>query len=138
MKFAAVTQSFEEYFQTNWTYTALIFDNQHANSELYTEYARLSIIFSDAEQRCLGPGRYRDIGLCIISLFAKPDIGNSRLLILSDIAAELMASVTLQPVLPLIAPSVNLKTPSLMKDFNEKKGWIMAQVSCPFYYDSEI
>lgn len=38
---------------------------------------------------------------------------------------------------PLEAPVVKMFEPSMYSDTKERDGWIMAQMSCPFYYDLE-
>lgn len=136
MKYAAVQQSLEKYIQTNWTATAGVqYDNVPFNSEAYEEYLRLNVIFGEGISRSLIQGYYRQPGIILLSILVRPAVGSSRKLQLATTAADLVRHKVVQPVPPLDAPAVNLKVPSLFSDNKERDGWVMAQVSCPFYYD---
>lgn len=137
MKYDVVQQSLEEFVKTNWTATAIQFDNVAFNSDIYTEYLQCTIVFGEGFARTVTKGCYRQVGLLILSAKTKPGIGSARKLELAKLAAEMVLSVVVQPVSPLVAPAVNLKTPDLFSDNKERDGWVMAQVSCPFYYDLE-
>lgn len=136
MKYDVVQQSIEKFVQTTWTATPGIqFDNVAFNSEIYTEFLRCNIVFGDGLSRSMTQGYYRQIGLLILSIFTKPAIGSARKLELATIAADMVRHRVVLPVSPLVAPAVNLKVPDLFNDNKERDGWVMAQVSCPFYYD---
>jgi len=137
VKYDAVQQSIEEFVRTNWTATAIQYDNVAFNSDIYTEYLQLTVVFGEGHSRAVTKGCYRQVGLLLLSARTKPGIGSSRKLQLARLAAEMVISTVVQPVPPLVAPSVNLKTPDLFNDNQERHGWVMAQVSCPFYYDLE-
>lgn len=138
MKYDVVQQSLEEFVQTNWSETAVQYDNVAFNSDIYTEYMRCSIVFGDGVQRAVTAGCYRVVGLLILSSFVKPAIGTVRLMQLASIASTMVVSKIVSPAPPLPGPKVNLKVPDMYPDFKEHSGWVMAQVSCPFYYDLEI
>lgn len=138
MKYAQVQQSLEEYFGSNWTETSIQNENAPFDSELYDEYVRLTLQFGDGLSRTVGIGCYRVIGLFIVSIFVRPSVGTARALALADTVSGLLVHKVVRPVAPLEAPAVNLKVPDLTKNFRERDGWVMAQVSCPFYYDLEI
>lgn len=137
MKYDVVQQSLEKFVQTNWTHTAVQYDNVAFNSDIYTEYLQMTVVFGEGSARTITQGCYRQPGILLLSAKTKPGIGSSRKLQLANLAAEMVISTVVYPVPPLIAPSVNLKTPSLYIDNQERNGWVMAQVSCPFYYDLE-
>lgn len=138
MKYDIVQQSLEEFVQANWTETSVQYDNVAFNSDLYTEYMRCSIVFGDGLQRSVTAGCYRVVGLLILSCFVKPAIGTARLMQLASIASTMVVSKIVSPAPPVLGPKVNLKVPDMYPDFTEHSGWVMAQVSCPFYYDLEI
>lgn len=138
MKYDIVQQALEAYIAANWTATDVQYDNVAFNSDLYTEYMRCSIVFGNGNQRSVTAGCYRVVGLLILSAFVKPAIGTSRLLQLASMASTMVVSKIVSPVPPAISPKVNLKVPDLYPNFTEHSGWVMAQVSCPFYYDLEI
>ena len=138
MKYDIVQQALEFYVQSNWTETSIQYDNVAFNSDLYTEYLRCSIVFGDGNKRSVTAGCYRVVGLLILSAFVKPSIGTSRLLQLASIASTMVVSKIVSPQAPEIGPKVNLKVPDMYPEFKEHSGWVMAQVSCPFYYDLEI
>ena len=138
MNYDIVQKSLEEFVLANWTETAVQYDNVAFNSDIYTEYLRCSIVFGDGAQRSVTAGCYRVVGLLILSAFVKPSIGTSRLLQLASIASTMVVSKIVSPTPPVERPKVNLKVPDMYPDFQEHSGWVMAQVSCPFYYDLEI
>lgn len=137
MKYGPVQQSLEEFVKTNWTETAVQYDNVAFRPELYAEYLQCTIVFGEGSARTITKGCYRQVGLLLLTAKTKPGTGSARKLELAQLAAEMVVSEVVRPVSPLIAPTVNLKTPSLFNDNNERDGWVMAQVSCPFYYDLE-
>lgn len=137
MKYDVVQQSLEEFVKTNWTHTAVQYDNVAFISDAYTEYLQMTVVFGEGFARTVTKGCYRQVGLLLLTAKTKPGIGSSRKLQLAKLAADMVRTVVVKPVLPLIAPPVNLKTPDLFSDNQERHGWVMAQVSCPFYYDLE-
>lgn len=137
MKYDVVQQSLEEFVKANWTETAIQYDNVAFNSDIYTEYLQMTVVFGEGFSRTVTQGCYRQVGLLLLTVKTKPGIGSARKLELAKLAAEMVISVVVQPVPPLIAPAVKLKTPDLFNDNKERDGWVMAQVSCPFYYDLE-
>lgn len=137
MKYDVVQQSIEEFVKTNWTATAVQYDNVDFKSDLYQEYMQCTVVFGEGSQRSVTKGCYRQVGLLLLTIKTKPGTGSARKLELAKLAAEMVVSVVVQAVPPLIAPAVNLKTPDLFNDNKERDGWVMAQVSCPFYYDLE-
>lgn len=138
MKFRDVQQSLEEFVKTNWTATALQFENMPFSADLYEEFARLNLAYGEALKRAAASGCYRVQGLLMFTLFGRAASGSNRLLTLADTACTMLASVIVSPVPPLTAPKVQMFTPSVHKDFKERDGWIFVQVSCPFYYDLEL
>lgn len=137
MKYDAVQQSIEEFVKTNWTFTAIQYDNVAFNSEIYTEYLQCTVAFGEGLSRSVTKGCYRQIGLLMLTVKTKPGRGSSRKLELARRASEMVLKVVISPVSPLVAPKINMKVPDLMNDDRERDGWVMAQVSCPFYYDLE-
>jgi hypothetical protein len=138
LKYGEVQQSIEEFVKTNWETagtTAVQYENVAFNSEMYNEFAKLSIIFGQAVARTVTEGCYRQPGLVMMSVFVKPSVATKRLNQLADIAADLFKSTRIVSTPPLNAPKVVCKVPSMMKDLNEKMGWVMASVTVPFYYD---
>lgn len=138
MKYAEVQQSLEEFVQATWSDTQIHFDNVAFNSDMYTEFVRCNVLFGEGIQRSVTKGCYRQIGSLVLSVFTKSASGSARKLELANIASLIVTSAVVRPVAPLIAPSVNLMVPTLFNENNERNGWVMAQVSCPFYYDLEI
>jgi hypothetical protein len=136
MKYDVVQQSLEEYWQGVWTgITAMQFDNNGFNSDLYVEFLRSNVVFGEGYSRTVTKGCYRQTGLWLLTVFTKPAAGSSRKLALANQAAELVTSKVISPIAPLSAPTVTLKVPSLFNDSKEVAGWVQAQVSVPFYYD---
>lgn len=137
MKYDVVQQSLEEFVAANWSETTVQYDNVAFKSDLYQEYLQCTVVFGEGSSRTITKGCYRQVGLLLLTVKTKPGTGSARKLELAKLAAEMILSVVVLPVLPLIAPAVNLKTPDLFNDNKERDGWVMAQVSCPFYYDLE-
>lgn len=137
MKYAEAQQSLEEFVKANWSECEIQYDNVAFNADLFTEYLRMTVVFGEGSARSVTKGCYRQVGLLLLSAFTKPGIGAHRKLALATIAADMVRSVVVQAVPPLICPAINLKTPDLHNDNREHNGWVMAQVSCPFYYDLE-
>ena len=140
MKYDVVKQSLEEWLQANWTATpvsAIQFDNVAFITDLYTEYVQFTVRFGESVKRSLPIGCYRQFGLLLITVKTKPDQGSNRKLVIARAAAELMLNAVVSPVPPLVAPRVVLREPDLFDDNRQRDGWVMAQVSCPFYYDLE-
>jgi len=136
VKYDVVQQSLEDFVTANWTETEVQYDNVAFNAELYREYLQCTIRFGPAAQRTLvREGCYRQIGLLILTAKVKPGTGTSRKLSLAATAAAMITNVVVHPTGPLVAPNVVLKVPDLFTDEKERDGWVMAQVSCPFYYD---
>lgn len=138
MRFAAVQQSLEQYIKDAWSLTDVAYDNVGFNSDLFTEYIRCNVLFGPGKQITITAGCYRQPGVLALSCFVKPAIGRARLLQLADAAATLVTGVRVNAVSPHVAPVVNLKAPDLYVNDVERSGWIMAQVSSPFYYDWSI
>lgn len=135
MKYDVVQQSLEEFVKSNWDLTSIQYDNVPFNSDLFTEYLQCHIAFGEGLQRTVTQGCYRQIGILMLTVKTKPGKGPTRKLFLASTAAEMVRSVLVLPVSPLVAPSVYLKVPDLMNDDKERHGWIQTLVSCPFYYD---
>lgn len=137
MKYDAVQQSLEQFVKNNWTHTAIQYDNVPFNADIYTEYIQCTIVFGESAQRSVTKGCYRQVGLLILTVKTKPGIGSARKLLLAKLAAEMMVSTVVTAVTPHTSPAIKLRTPELFNDNKDRDGWIMAQVSCPFYYDLE-
>lgn len=141
MKYDVVKQSLEQFVTTNWPTAAgsptpaLQYDNVDFNSQLYTEYAQLTVRFGDSVKRSLPVGCYRQFGMVIFTIKTKPGRGSARKLQLASAASGMLTDAIVLPVTPLVAPTVNLKETDLFDDTRERDGFVMAQVSCPFYYD---
>lgn len=135
MKYDIVQQSLEEFVATNWSATEIQYDNVSFNSELYSEYLQCTIRFGEAADRSIIRGCYRQVGLLILTAKVKPGTGTARKLVLATLAADMVKNVVVHATLPLVAPNVVLKVPDMHPDDRERDGWVMAQVSCPFYYD---
>lgn len=135
MKYDVVHQSLEEFIQAGWAYTAVQYSNVGFNSEQYTEYLRCDIVFGEGSSRTITQGCYRQVGVLLLSVFVRPGLGQVRKLALATLAADLVRHQQVSATLPLVAPVVKLKVPDLFEDDKERNGWVMAQVSCPFYYD---
>lgn len=136
MKYDVVQQSLEEFVVANWSHTIVQYDNVAFNAELYSEYLQCTIRFGEAAQRTLvREGCYRQVGLLMLTAKVKPGTGSARKLALATLAADMVKNVVVHATAPLIAPNVVLKVPDMFNDDKERDGWVMAQVSCPFYYD---
>jgi len=135
MKYDVVQQSLEEFVQTNWTSTNIQFDNVAFNSDLYSEYLRCNVLFGSSASKTVTKGCYRQTGALVLSVFTKPSSGTVRQLELATIAANILNDAVINPVLPLVAPRVILSEPSFHGDNTDRNGWVMAQISCSFYYD---
>jgi hypothetical protein len=114
------------------------YDNHPFNSDLFDEYVACNVLFADAIQRSAEPRCFQVPGLLILDVHVRPSIGSTRMLELAGYASLLLVTAIIRPVMPNAAPPVNMRTPSVYKDLQEKSGWVRAQVSCPFYYDLEI
>jgi len=136
MMYDVVQQSLEEFVQAQWGNTTQIaYDNVEFNSELYNEFMRMNVVFGDGMSRTITQGCFRQKGLLLLSIFTKPGKGTARQLELAKQAADMVKQQEVSATLPLVAPVVKLKVPDLIRDNKERLGWVMAQVSCPFYYD---
>lgn len=135
MKYNLVQESLERFVRSNWTITSIQYDNVPFNSDLYTEYLQCHIAFGEGHQRTVTQGCYRQIGILMLTVKTKPGKGPTRKLTLASAASDMVRSVLVLPVAPLVAPSVYLKVPDLINDDKERYGWVSAVVSCPFYYD---
>lgn len=137
MQYDRAQSLLEQYVQDNWTDTALQFDNVPFNSDLYREYVRCSVVFGESVQRTVTAGSYRQIGLLVLSVFTKPGEGSARSLELANALSLLLTSKVVRSIdTPILA--INLKAPDVFRDLIGKTGWVMVQLSIPFYYDLEL
>ncbi len=140
MKYDVVKQSLEEFVIANWALTptnSIQFDNVAFNSDLFSEYVQFTVRFGDALKRSLSAKCYRQLGLAILTVKTKPNQGSDRKLKLARAASEMFLNAKVLAAPPLIAPVVNMREPDLFDDTKDRDGFVMAQVSCPFYYDLE-
>jgi hypothetical protein len=140
MMYDVVKQSLEEFVIANWSDTdvsTIQFDNVPFNTDLFDEYVQFSVRFGESVKRSLPKGCYRQPGMVIFTVKTRPDQGSQRKLELARSAAEMLVNAVISPTLPLVAPRVVMREPSLFDDNSQRDGWVMAQVSCPFYYDLE-
>lgn len=140
MMYDAVKKSLEEFVIANWSMTpanSIQFDNVAFNSDLFNEYVQFTVRFGESIKRSLAAKCYRQIGLVIFTVKTKPNQGSDRKLKLARAASEMLMNkkVPAVPAPPL--PVVNLREPDFFDDTNARDGFVMAQVSCPFYYDLE-
>jgi len=139
MQYDVAQKIIEDFVSSGWTAfsdpTALQYDNVAFNSDLYEEYARCTVVFGEGLARTVTVGCYRQTGVLMFSVFTKPATGTERLNKLAARAADMVKSARARPQLPAVSPTVVFKVPTIHRDLNEKLGWVMAQVSCPFYYD---
>lgn len=134
MKYEDVQTRLETHVKTLWTATALTFENVNFDPTSVSEFARFTVQFGEPSQRALGGSCYRIIGVAFLQIFIKPNIGTFRLVELADIASTMFANQRL----PLGAGYIHLWLPSLAKSTNARDGWVMGNLSCPFYFDSEL
>jgi len=137
MNYAAVQKLIESHLQDVWTATALAFENQPFNTDVYDEFSRATVQFGDTILQSLGARCYRTVGILFMDFFVRPGVGAHRLVELSDAATGLLTGLTLNAVLPDVAPAVNFIEPSLSKNFAERTGWVSAQLRLTFYFDTE-
>jgi hypothetical protein len=137
MNYATVQKLIESHLQSVLTSTALTFENQPFDTDIYNEFTRATIQFGDSVLQSLGTRCYRTIGILFLDFFVRPGVGSHRLTQLSDIATGLLVGETLNAVLPDVAPPVNIIEPSLSKNFAERTGWVSAQLRLTFYFDTE-
>lgn len=140
MKYDIVKKSIEEFVIANWVMTpinSIQFDDVAFNSDLFSEYVQLTVRFGDAQKRSLAAKCYRQIGLVIFTVKTRPDHGSDRKLKLARAASEMFMNVRVPAVPVPGVPTVNLREPDLFDDTRARDGFVMAQVSCPFYYDLE-
>lgn len=136
MKYADIQKSIEAYFNSNWTATEVTFENAPFETELYSEFVRLSVRFGDTVRRSIGDQCYRIPGILIVQIFVRPGIGIDRVVKLSDIVAGLFTSE--QVLMSNTGDFIQFDTPSLNKITTEYMGWIQANVSFNFYHDLRI
>jgi len=139
MQYDVAQKIIEGYVTSQWEAfsdkTAIQYDNVAFNSDLYHEYARCTVVFGEGQARTVTAGCYRQTGVLMLGIYQKPGTGTERLNKLASRAADMLKSQRARPDLPATTPTVVFKVPSIHRDLNEKLGWIMAQVICPFYYD---
>jgi hypothetical protein len=135
MNYADVQKSIEKYLQAQWTATALKFENQAFNTDMYEEYTRATIQFGDSVLRSLGVRCYRTPGILFLDFYVRPGVGSHRLVELADLASDLLVGTSVAAVLPDTAPVVEFTEPSLSKDLAERTGWVSAQLMIEFYFD---
>lgn len=133
MKYAEVQVSLETFVKANWLQTSIAFNNVPLVTENLAEFIRCDVAFGEAEQRCLPAGNYRQFGLLILSSFVRPNKGTYRLLQIAQELATLVRSTIIPATVD--APAIQLVVPSITNDYKARDNWVMAQVSCPFYYD---
>lgn len=134
MKYDVVQTALEKFVQDAWTLTELTLDNTAFNAELFNEYVECNVVFGDGRSRAVTKGCYRQTGLLILTVKVKPSTGAARKMVLATAAADLVKKAVVPPA-SSGDPYVNLDVPDLFNDNKERAGWVMAQVSCPFYYD---
>lgn len=137
MNYAAVQKLIESHLQSVLTSTALTFENQPFDTDIYNEFTRATVQFGDSVLQSLGTRCYRTVGILFLDFFVRPGVGAHRLTQLSDTATGLLVGQTLNAVLPDVAPTVNIIEPSLSKNFAERTGWVSAQLRLTFYFDTE-
>jgi len=137
MNYDAVQKLVETHLQDEWTATAIQFENQPFNSDMYVEYLRSTLQFGDSVLRSLGTRCFRTIGILFLDFFVRPGVGSHRLAELARIAAGLYSGVTLNPAVLGESPNVVFLEPSLSKDYAERTGWVSAQLRLSFYFDTE-
>lgn len=138
MKYHIVQKALETFVKTNWTVTAIQYDNVAFNSEIYTQYISCNIVFGEGVSRTITRGCYRQFGLLIITIYTKSSTGSNNRLTLAAAVVTMLTHKEVPPITPDTTPIVSLKVPSLHSDNSEKSGWVRTQVSCPFYYDLEF
>lgn len=138
MNYSSVQKLIESHLQSVLTATALTFENQPFDTDIYNEFTRATIQFGDSILQSLGTRCYRTIGIIFLDFFVRPGVGAHRLVQLSDAAASLLVGQTLTAVLPNVAPNVSILEPSLSKNFAERTGWVSAQLRLTFHFDTEV
>lgn len=140
MMYDLVKKNLEEFVLANWTLTpvsSIQFDNVAFNSDLFNEYVQFTVRFGESIKRSLAARCYRQMGLVILTVKTKPNQGSDRKLKLARAASEMFMNKKVPAVPAPPAPVANLREPDLFDDTNARDGFVMAQVSCPFYYDLE-
>lgn len=140
MMYDVVKKGIEEFVIANWSMTpisSIQFDNVSFNSDLFSEYVQLTVRFGKVVKRSLAARCYRQFGLVIFTVKTRPDQGSDRKLKLARAASEMLTNVKVPAVPVPQVPTANLREPELFDDTRARDGFVMAQVSCPFYYDLE-
>ena len=133
MKFKEVQASIEKYLDDNWSGTAIVFENEPLEADLYDEYVSVAVQFGETEKRAVETC-YKIVGLLLVTVNVRPGVGVARALELTNVFSPLLASYELPAAPALSAPAVQFVAPSLSKVPRPPPGWVQAQVSCPFYY----
>ena len=136
--YAEVQQMLETYVQSNLTQIALAFENQHFDAELYDEYVDCQVLFGEDATREIGMGCARVPGMVVLTVHVRPGVGPARAMEVVDQINALFAKQIISPTPPLSSSKVQTKVPIVTKDLRARTDWAMAQVSCPFHFDTEI
>lgn len=132
MKYAEAQQAIETRLQAVWSHTALQFENQPFNTDLYEEFTRATIQFGDTFLRSLGSTCHRTVGILFLDFFVRPGVGSFRLTELANLAVDYLIGQTTGA-----DPVINFLEPSLSKNYAEQTGWVSAQLQVTFYFDTE-
>lgn len=125
--FNSVQTSLETFFKNNWSHTAIVYENTPLNSELYTEFVRLAVMFASAAPSSIGNRCYRYWGNFTIQIFVKPGSGSARILQLTDYVSSLLRSQTVN--------SIVLGVPVVVKIPQQEASWVQVNVLTDFYFE---
>ncbi len=128
MTFASVQTTLETFFKTQWTYTAIEFENDSLDTNGLDEFVRFSIQFGDGKPMALGNKEFRYPAVLFVQIFNRPAVGNARSMILADLASALFR--TTLSLLP-----IKFHVPVVLKIPKIDAGFIQTQVSCSFYFE---
>lgn len=127
MSYAAEKSTIESYFENNWTETPVVFDNVKA-PEALSEWVRLSIVNGDAYQASMGDNPvFRHIGVVIVQIRTRRNIGSGRALRLADQIDSLFRL--------LVLDNIRFKVPRLDRGPIDEE-WFINNVSVDFYRGS--
>ena len=132
MRYDHVQSVIDKQFQDNWTATALAFENQPFNTDIYEEFTRITVQFGDSILMALGTRCYRTPGIVFVDFFVRPGVGSNRITQLAKMVTDLFIGT-------IIGDEVKIYflEPSLSKNYAERTGWVSAQLRLSFYFDSE-
>lgn len=129
MSFDAERQSIEDRFGSNWSATAVRYENVKFSTKEHDEFVSLVYIPDDKKEKSLGtdPVQFRSYGEIVVQIFVKPNSGAARALQLADLVADIWRAAKFD--------GITVMAPRVVK-VGVNDGWYQVNVISPYYRDT--